>query len=247
MKALLGLTAEFAPEPDGSLGWFGHFLLAGYTQGIREAEALPVVLPLAHPDTVAETLFRLDGLILTGGAPDIPPDVIGEPCHPTVTPMPIDRWNSECLWFETARATGVPILGICLGMQVMNVADGGKLVQDIPDQLPGANCHSETSRRFEHLVSLAEGSRLASIAPSLRVPVTSSHHQAIKDVPSRYRIVATSDDGIIEAIEDPSEDFVLGVQWHPERNPIKPDWLLHAFAEHCAQRRARLRPWQWLP
>jgi putative glutamine amidotransferase len=125
-------------------------------------------------------------------------------------------------------------------MQVMNVAAGGRMIQDIPDLLPNSLVHGTPSRLHRHEVDIAPGSRLAALAPALRVEITSSHHQAIHDVPARYRVTATSVDGVIEAIEDPTFEFLVGVQWHPERDISQPNWLLQGFGSHCAKKRGLL-------
>ncbi len=235
MKPLIGITSEFIPSTLMGRPWNSDSLLTGYSQGIADAGGAPVLLPQAQPETAESTLRRLDGLILSGGNDDIPASVLGEEQHPASIPLPMERWNSECLWLETGLKLNKPILGICLGMQVMNVAAGGKLIQDIPDQCPGAGIHGEESRMFSHDVEVIDGTHLARLAPTSPIAITSSHHQAIRDVPPGYRLAARSADGIIEAIEIPEREFVIGVQWHPERDPSPPNWLLLGFVKHCSE------------
>jgi gamma-glutamyl-gamma-aminobutyrate hydrolase PuuD len=188
---------------------------------------------LASAEICEVLLGRLDGIILSGGN-DIPPEALNEPAHPKVEALPTERWESERLWLSTALAMDKPLLGICLGMQIMNVAAGGKMIQDIPDQRPGSLVHGTPSRMHRHEVTLAPGTRLAEFSPATTVEITSSHHQAIVNVPHPYRLAATCSDGVIEALEHPDRDFAIGVQWHPERDPNQPDWLLQAFVRHCA-------------
>ncbi|MDX9972786.1 MAG: gamma-glutamyl-gamma-aminobutyrate hydrolase family protein [FCB group bacterium] len=232
MKPLIGITTELQPDTLEGQGTFSNTLLTGYSEALALAGCLPVALPLARPDTVRETLSRLDGLILSGGM-DIPVEVLGEAPHPSLEPMQPERWPSECLWLETALEMGKPVLGICLGMQVMAVTAGARMILDIATQRPGSISHTEWPQRLRHEVIVEEGTRLASFAPALRVETTSSHHQAIVDVPKGYRLAATAPDGVIEAIEMPDRPFVIGVQWHAERTPTPPDWVLVGFARAC--------------
>lgn len=237
MRPLIGISTELLPDHLEGRGWFNNALLTGYADGIDTAGGIPVLLPLARHSFAREALHRLDGLILSGGL-DIPSDVLGKPPHQNDEPMLPERWPSERLWFETALALDKPILGICLGMQIMGVAAGADLIQDIPTQWRNPIIHSADLGRHRHDVQIEAGTRLAALAPSLTVSITSSHHQALGEVPKGYRLAATSSDGIIEAIERPDRDFVIGVQWHPERHPDQPSWLLKAFIDHCASRMA---------
>jgi len=233
MKPLIGITGELEEPSVGGRPWGTQSLLENYHSAIFDAGALPITLPLAQQGLCEPLLERLDGLILSGGLPDIPGFVLQEEQHPSSTAMPIRRWHSEQEWFETAARLEKPILGICLGMQLMHVLSGGKMIQDIPTQVNNANDHASTTYMQQHDVLIEPDSRLAQLAPALRTPITSAHHQAIRGVQPPYKIAATSEDGIIEAIEDSSEPFRIGVQWHPERTLQQPDWLLTAFARHC--------------
>lgn len=231
MKPLIGITCEVRVKPDKP--WNRSSLQTTYTECVERAGGLAVILPPAPPTAAEDTLRRLDGLILSGGY-DIPPEVLGEPPHPTVEPMPPERWESETRWLEAARALEKPVLGICLGMQIMNVVAGGTLIQDIPALRPGPVVHGDPGEMGRHDVLLSPGSRLAALAPASVVTVTSSHHQAVDRIAPPYRVAATAPDGLVEAIEDPERPFMLGVQWHPERGSAQPDWLLEAFVRHCA-------------
>lgn len=233
MTPLIGITSEVQIETRMGRPWNANQLLNAYSEGLALAGAAPVILPLADSQVCRATLARLDGLILSGGREDVPPEAFGETRHHAVTPMPSARWDSELLWLAAAREMDKPVLGICLGMQVMNVAAGGKLIQDIPDQHPNAHIHGDPSGMYQHDVNIEPGTKLALNAPQPRVTITSSHHQAVRDAPSGFRVAARSDDGIIEAIEASDPGFLIGVQWHPERNLRQPDWLLQAFVRHC--------------
>ncbi|MCC6486242.1 MAG: gamma-glutamyl-gamma-aminobutyrate hydrolase family protein [Candidatus Hydrogenedentes bacterium] len=236
MKPLIGITSEFVPGTLFGRPWNSNILLTSYTKGVSDAGGAAVILPLALPETAESTLRRLDGLILSGGNNDIPASVLGEEQHPASEPLPMERWESECLWLQTALNLDKPVLGICLGMQAMNVYAGGSMIQDIPDQCPGSGVHGDETRMYRHDVELVEGTHLRALAPGPLVSITSSHHQAIRSAPQGYRLAAISPDGIIEAIEDPLRDFVIGVQWHPERTQDGSSWLLEGFVRHCAAR-----------
>jgi putative glutamine amidotransferase len=233
MKPFIGISTEFRPDWLEGRPWHAHYLLVDYTATVRLAGGVPVLLPLAHDEIGHEMLSRLDGLLLTGGIDDIPPQAYGQEQHATTQPMPQERWLSEAAWLQFAVATKKPVLGVCLGMQTINVALGGTLIQDIPSQMPGAQQHSSSSRMHQHEVRLAEGSWLASVAPSTTVSVTSAHHQGIEKLARGCAVAATSLDGVIEAIEAPSRGILAAVQWHPERNVAQPDWLLRGFVRHC--------------
>lgn len=233
MKPIIGITTDLLIETNQGRPWNSSRLLTSYCDAVTTAGGAPVLLPLASPDLCEAMLERIDGIILSGGN-DIPPEVLGEPAHPKVEALPMARWNSENLWLSTAIDLDKPLLGVCLGMQIMNVVAGGGMIQDIPDQRPGSLVHGTPSRLHRHEVEIVRGTRLAELAPASKVEITSSHHQGIRSVPPPYRLAAISPDGVIEAIEHPDKDFVIGVQWHPERDPRQPDWLLQAFVRHCA-------------
>jgi gamma-glutamyl-gamma-aminobutyrate hydrolase PuuD len=147
----------------------------------------------------------------------------------------MDRWRSECLWLKTAEKLRVPVLGICLGMQVINVAAGGTLIQDIPSQRPNSQAHTGPGIGCQHEINVVEGTLLAKMAPSPVMSVTSSHHQAVDKLANGYRVSATAPDGVIEAIEAASGPCIVGVQWHPERCLDQPNWALKSFVKMCGE------------
>jgi len=204
-----------------------------YAMALEAAGGVGIHLPLATHVLCAALIPRLDGLILSGGG-DIPAQALKEPLHHTSCPIQMERWESECLWLDAAMKQSIPILGICLGMQIMNVVAGGGIVQDIPELWPGAICHHAVGKDAMHSVRIQESSKVCAWAGGKTSVVTNSHHhQAIKDVKAPYRPVAWTEDGIIEAIEHPETAFMVGVQWHPERHPDQPDWILSAFVCAC--------------
>jgi putative glutamine amidotransferase len=173
----------------------------------------------------AEALDGLHGLLLTGGE-DVSPSLYGESPHDTLGEVNPSRDAFEVALVTEARARNLPILGICRGIQVMNVAFGGSLVQDVPSEVPGSLDHQwavpqHESYALAHEVWLEPDTLLARLmrerlSDADSCDVNSRHHQAVKRVAQGFTVSATAPDGIIEAIEDPAARFCLGVQWHPE-------------------------------
>jgi putative glutamine amidotransferase len=187
------------------------FVYTTYVDSLRRAGAIPVLIP-PQPENAADVVDDLDGVLLAGGD-DFDPAVYGEPRHPTVEPMDPRRQENELSLARAARERGIPTLGICLGVQVMNVAAGGTLIQHIESDIDHA---SEPSDRHRHEVAIDGGTRLAGILGERELEVNSSHHQAIKEIGSGLRVTAYAPDGIVEGLEDPRHPFYVGVQWHPE-------------------------------
>jgi putative glutamine amidotransferase len=191
------------------------FVYTTYVDSLRRAGAVPVLIP-PQPENAAQVLSEIDGLLLAGGD-DCDPAAYGQQRHPSVEPMDPRRQTNELALAKLARERGVPTLGVCLGMQVMNVAAGGTLIQDIASTVDTEIDHaSEPSDRHRHDVLVEEGTKLASIVGESELNVNSSHHQAIGDVAGDFRVTAHAPDGIVEGLEDPAHPFYLGVQWHPE-------------------------------
>ena len=187
-----------------------------YARAIREAGGVPVVVPIVLDEKLAgEYVRRLDGLVLTGGK-DVPPQAYGEKPHASVKVLPDARWEFErrlaAAWLKGDK----PLLGICLGAQVANVAAGGSLIQDIPSQVGTAVVHRRKGGA-RHEVAIEPDSRLRKLLGADRAEVNSSHHQAVKRVGRGLRVVARSADGVVEALEAPGKRWLLLVQWHPER------------------------------
>ncbi|HUJ14906.1 MAG TPA: gamma-glutamyl-gamma-aminobutyrate hydrolase family protein [Thermoanaerobaculia bacterium] len=191
------------------------FAFATYVEALRSAGAIPVIIP-PQPENAEQIVEALDGILLAGGD-DCDPQVYGEERHPTVEPMDPRRQNNDIALARAARRRGIPTLGICLGVQMMNVAAGGTLIQDIDSELRTDIEHaSEPSDRHRHPVLVEEATHLAKIVGEQELTVNSSHHQAIRHVGDGLCVTALAPDGIIEGLEDPSLPFYVGVQWHPE-------------------------------
>jgi putative glutamine amidotransferase len=191
---------------------------AAYLRALQQAGGIPVLLPPQLSKTARDELWRrLDALVLTGGG-DLDPLRFGEARHPTVYDVSPARDELEIALTHRALAEDVPLLAICRGIQVLNVALGGTLYQDIPSDLGSPITHSQKERRDQptHPVKVQEGSRLAAILGRLEVDVNSFHHQAIKDLGPRLMSVGMAPDGVIEAAEVVDHPFAVAVQWHPE-------------------------------
>ena len=191
------------------------FVYVTYVEALRRAGAIPVLIP-PQPENAAELVNELDGVLLAGGF-DCDPSLYGEDPHPTVEPMDTRRQTNDVTLAKAARDHGIPVLGICLGVQVMNVAAGGSLVQDIASQVETEIEHaSEPEDRARHEVIVEGGTKLSNILGERELTVNSSHHQAIGRIGEGLRVTAHAPDGVIEGLEDPRHPFYLGVQWHPE-------------------------------
>ena len=194
--------------------------IADYEESLARAGAQvrPLAPSLGGAD---EALDGLDALVLTGGG-DVDPQHYGEAPHPTFSPAEPGRDAFELALARAALDRGMPLLAICRGVQVLNVAAGGSLVQDIETQVPGALVHrvETTPSAIAHEVWVATGSALARLLADRiegdALLVNSRHHQAVKQLAPGFVASATAPDGVIEAIERPDLPFCVGVQWHPE-------------------------------
>jgi putative glutamine amidotransferase len=215
-QPVIGLTLDH--EPAGGWSKFPWYAIReNYCNAVHHAGGLPVLLP-HEPDAAELYLDRIDALIVTGGGFDVDPALFGAASrHPTVTTK--DRRTAfELAVTRGALARDLPVLGICGGQQLLNVALGGTLIQHIPDEVPDALPHRQPNPRNEpgHDVRIVAGTLLYRIAGTERLGVNSAHHQAVRDAGPGVVIDALAEDGVVEGIEDPRRRFCLGVQWHPE-------------------------------
>lgn len=200
------------PPPTIAIGWPQD----DYLRALERAGAFTWVVDPARDNPTA-VASACDGILLAGGA-DVDPVCYGATeRHATVTTDP-RRDEFELALACQALSQQIPVLGICRGVQVLNVAAGGTLVQDLPSERSSAPNHRVTAPvdQIAHNVSISPGSRLASLVGDGTVPVNSRHHQAVKNVAPGFHIVAAAPDGVIEGIERPDLPFCVGVQWHPE-------------------------------
>jgi putative glutamine amidotransferase len=222
------------------------YVNASYLRAVQDAGGVPLLLP-PHLDARARSSLwpLLDGVLLTGGA-DIDPARFGEERHPATYDVAPERDALEIETVTTALDRELPVFGICRGAQVLNVALGGSLWQDIAAQLPTSLTHTQKDARDQptHRVSVRGETRLATILGRLDVDVNSFHHQALRDLGRGLRDVAWAPDGLVEAIELPDAPvLVFGVQWHPEELTAHDDAaralfvaLVEAAAARAAQR-----------
>lgn len=194
-------------------------LNSAYVRSVLAAGGVPVMLsPHMGPSYAARALDGVDGLVLTGGEDMDPAWYQMEP-HPKANPPSRERDLFELALFAAARQRELPILGICRGIQVVNVALGGTLWQDLPSERPGSVDHYPEAARGErtHLVRLQPGTITAAALGGTEVRVNSFHHQAIRDLAPQLAATGWSEDGLIEAVESgPGQPWLLAVQWHPE-------------------------------
>ena len=215
-----------------------------YVHAVARAGAAPLLIPLLADEALLRALYdRIDGLLLPGGE-DVHPNQYGEPVHDRCGKISDLRDGVELALIRWAMADHKPLLAICRGIQVLNVALGGSLYQDIQAQVPQAgehNCHASHARnQVAHDVAVAADSRLAYLVGTDSLPVNSFHHQAVKEVAPGLVVAARAPDGVIEAVEGEGQAFVLGVQWHPEEMAAEDDRaqrLFDALVEACEGRR----------
>jgi len=200
-----------------------------YVNAVVRAGGTPILIPLVTDESALEEIVsRIDGLILSGGG-DIYSPLFGEELHPAVGSYDLERDRYEIALVKQAVERQLPVLGICRGCQLINVAFGGNLIQDIPSQVPEStvNHNQEEAREVAtHSVRITPNSRLSQIAQTEQVMVNSFHHQAVNVVAPEFEPVAWTEDGVIEAIESTEEKAVLGVQWHPENGAVAGDRVM---------------------
>jgi putative glutamine amidotransferase len=211
-----------------------------YADRISDAGGVPVLLPVQPTESLASVLTVLSGLLFTGGG-DVDPHRYGAEPSPECGGIDPDRDRTEVFLLEQAGHQGIPVLAVCRGAQILNVARGGSLVQHLPDVT--AEPHLVIERRTEavHSVKIATGSELGRIVGKDRLETNSLHHQAVDRLGHDLVAVAWADDGTVEAIEDPAGG-VLAVQWHPEQMPDRPEEMsLFTWLVQVAFDRDRLR------
>jgi putative glutamine amidotransferase len=233
-KPLIGITFD-AQDPGGYSQYPWYALRENYCTAIVNAGGIP--FPLIHDlNLVEDYLSLIDGLLITGGGHDVDPKLYGEKeMHPTVKLKPRRTFFEKGIAQKTLQKN-LPLLGICGGEQVLNVALGGTLIQHIPDEVPGALEHKQSHKRDEscHEIKIEKGTLLYQIMERESLFVNSVHHQAVKDPAPGVVVNAWAPDGIIEGIEAPAYKFCLGLQWHPEFIVTPQESaLFKAFIEAC--------------
>ena len=211
-KPVVGITTYLTRAAWGAWDMEAALVPADYVRAVERAGGAPLLVP---PGADLEaTLALVDGLVFSGGS-DLDPELYGDEAHPETNGIVRERDDFELELMQAALAQDIPMLAICRGSQVLNVALGGGIEQHVPDRV-GSDVHKETPGVFaEHDVEVVADTRLGSILGS-RHDVKSHHHQGFGELGAGLREVARAPDGTVEALEDPSRRFALGVLWHPE-------------------------------
>lgn len=215
----LGLSAQKKPVIGVSCSIDGSTVEAGmtYIVSVRKAGGIPFIIPLTTSETeIDEYLEKIDGLLMIGGE-DVSPLLFGQEPSPFLGTVAPDRDTYDLALIRKAVKKGIPVLGVCRGVQCLNIAMGGDLIQDIPSEVPDAIQHRQTGPRSygSHSITVEKGSLMAKLLGKEEVAVNSFHHQSCKNIAPGYKVTAKAPDGIVEAIE--SEDGKsFGVQFHPE-------------------------------
>ncbi len=229
-----------SPMPEGEPARREMALGLIYVDAVFQAGGLPVVLPPLTPGLAPSLLDAIDGLCIPGG-PDIHPGLYGHAPHPMLGPTEAELDTFELALVSGALERGMPVLGICRGAQMINVAAGGTLHQHLPACIDDALGHRQESdmAHVSHPLRVARGSRLADALGADAIEVNSLHHQAVDRLGDGLVAVAWAPDGVIEAVEGGGEAFLLGVQWHAEGLMERPEerLLLSAFVVSAAERR----------
>lgn len=217
MKPVIGILSEVMIEKEGKfLGEEKDYVTVNYVKSIANAGGIPVILPVVDDEFTVAQLGSVDGLLISGGF-DVNPLIYGEEPHKDIGFVRPDRDMHDICAIRTAYKMGKPILGICKGIQILNVAFHGTLYQDISEIKGSYIAHSQNAKPEipTHTVEIKRGSILHKLIGNTAY-VNSFHHESVKDVAEGFDITAMSKDGVIEAIEKTGSRFVVGVQWHPE-------------------------------
>lgn len=210
-----------------------EYLQRNYSQALYKAGATPIYLPIINDiNYIRSCLDILDGILIPGSDTDVNPERYGEKNYYSKN-ITEEKESVEMLILKEAEQKAMPILGICYGMQILNVYRDGSLYQDIEAQVKGALQHKEGK---EHPIRIKKDSLLFSLLRAEQTRVNSYHHQAVKKVGKGLKVAAESEDNIVEAIEDITDDkFILGVQWHPEKIPSEPlsSRIFETFVNRC--------------
>ena len=217
------------------------WMIPGYMGGIEQAGGIPLMLPLTTDrEVLGQLVSTLDGFLLTGGQ-DVSPELYGSPKSPLCGECSPELDEMESSLFQMARALDKPMLGICRGIQFVNAVMGGTLYQDLPTEHPSPVEHhmSPPYDGIAHRVTIVPASPLGTLLDAGTIGVNSKHHQAVRDLAPGLEVMAVSEDGLIEAVRDPSQTFLWALQWHPELSyPVDENSrkIFSAFVHSCVRR-----------
>jgi putative glutamine amidotransferase len=234
-RPLIGLTCRYQSDGQNpARDLIGHYV--PYHRALLSTGALPVLLPVVEDrSALSQYLDRLDGLVFTGGL-DVPPDSYGQPKHPQTEECHPSRWANDRFLAELVLERPMPVLAICMGVQLLNVVYGGTLVQHLETKVQHAP--QDAGNDSLHSIVLEKDSLLYQILGATELEVNSAHHQAVAKLAPGLRVVARAADGTVEAVELTDRAFFLGVQWHPERIFERPEQrrLFETFVNACRRR-----------
>jgi putative glutamine amidotransferase len=214
MRPIIGITTYVTPAKWGYWDLEASLIPHDYVRAVEEAGGRPLLVPPSG-EGIEETLDSLDGIVFSGGS-DLDPAQYGEEAHPETFGIHEERDRAELELMKAALERDMPVLGICRGIQVLNVARGGNLIQHLPEIVGHeGHKHDPPGAFSDHDVEIEPETRLATILGD-RHPVKSHHHQGLDAVGEGLRVSAHAEDGSIEGVEDPEHRFALGVLWHPE-------------------------------
>lgn len=234
MKPLIGIVSLYDETKES------YWMLPGYVEGLEEAGAASVILPLMEDrDSLVRFSSVCDGFLFPGGH-DIDPGLYGEERSEKCGVVCPQRDNMERIFFPLALESGKPLLGICRGIQLFNVMLGGTLYQDIPSERPSDVTHHETPPydKVAHMVTVAENTPLHRAVGAGEMPVNSYHHQGVKKLGQGLETAALAPDGLPEALYLPDHRFALAVQWHPEfshKTDENNRKIFRAFVKACGE------------
>lgn len=230
MRPIVGITTYLTRARFGAWEEETALVPADYVRAVESAGGRAMLVPPSE-EALEETLDVLDGLVFSGG-PDLGPETYGQDAHPETTGVVPERDSGELALLQAALARDMPVLAVCRGSQILNVARGGDLLQHLPEVV-GDEKHKHTPGAFaDHDVAVEPDTRLGSLLGD-RAPVKSHHHQGFGRLGDGLRASARAEDGTLEALEDPSLRFALGVLWHPEAGED-----MRLFEELVAESRA---------
>lgn len=233
MRPIVGITTDIQLTTFGAWTEESALVPTDYTRAVERAGGRALLVPPSD-DGLEETLEVLDGIVFSGGG-DLNPATYGHDPHPETKGSHEGRDRAELALLQAALARDMPVLAVCRGSQVLNVALGGDLVQHLPE-IVGHDDHKHTPGEYaDHDVSVEPGTQLGALLGD-RAPVKSHHHQGFGRIGSGLREAARAEDGTVEALEDPSRRFALGVLWHPEAG--EDTRLFEAFVEEARHYRA---------
>jgi len=230
---LVGVTTYLEQAQQGVWNVRAAFLPEQYLTGVTSSGGIAILLPPQNPDAADAAIAGLDGLILTGGA-DVAPELYGAQRHPLTDPARVDRDAWELALFRAAERRRMPVLAICRGLQLVNVARGGTLQQHLPESLGTERYRLGGGVFADNAVQVSDDTALAGVLGAGEVRVHSYHHQGIDRLGEGLVAAARSDDGLVQAFVDTSAGHVVGIQWHPEENAED----RRLFADLVAQARA---------